>query len=84
MDGVIDLRRLIRVEGIAPDAVFVMIPIEDLIADRMGQYASGTAPEMLGQARTLLLLHAQLDMPYLESRVRQESGGDYGIDDITD
>lgn len=82
-DGAIDHSRLIRVEGIAPDAAFVMIPIEDLIADRMGQYASGAAPEMLGQARILFVLHALLDMPYLENRVRQESGGRYGIDDIT-
>ena len=83
MDGAIDRHRLILVEGIADDAAFVVIPIEDLIADRMGQYASGTAPEMLGQARTLLLLHPDLDMPYLERRVRQETGGDHGIDDIT-
>jgi len=29
---------------------------EDLLADRMGQYASGSAPEMLEQARTLFAL----------------------------
>jgi hypothetical protein len=81
MDGTVDCR-LLLVEGVADDAAFAIIPIEDLIADRMGQYASGTAPEMLGQARTLFLLHPDLDMAYLERRVRQETGDDYGIADL--
>lgn len=82
MDGSVDYRRLVLVEGLATDAAFVIIPIEDLIADRMGQFASGSAPEMLAQARTLFALHADLDMPYLETRVRHETEGDYGIEEL--
>lgn len=82
MDGSIDYRRLVLVEDLLPDAAFVIIPVEDLIADRMGQFASGTAPEMLVQARTLFLLHPGLDLPYLESRIRYETAGDHGIDDL--
>ncbi len=82
MDGMIDHRRLLLVEGIADGAAFAVIPIEDLIADRMGQYASGSAPEMRGQARTLFRLHPDLDMAYLEQRIRQETGNDHGIADL--
>ena len=48
----------------------------------MGQYASGTAPDGLEQARVLLALHDTLDMAYLERRIREESMGDYGIADL--
>lgn len=37
-----------------------MIAVEDLIADRMGQYHSGTAPEMLEQARTLSFIKVRI------------------------
>jgi hypothetical protein len=81
MDGTVDYRRILLVQGLA-DTPFAMIPVEDLIADRMGQYASGSAPEMLGQARTLFGLHPTLDIPYLERRIREETGGDLGIEDL--
>lgn len=80
MDGTIDYRRLLLVEF--NDGAFASIPVEDLIADRMGQYASGSAPEMLGQARHLFSLSLALDMPYLERRIREETMGDHGIDDL--
>jgi hypothetical protein len=48
----------------------------------MGQFASGTAPEMLGQASRLLVLHSDVDRAYLDRRVREETAGNYGIDDI--
>jgi hypothetical protein len=48
----------------------------------MGQYASGTAPEVLHQARTLLALHPDADMAYLEGRIREETAGEHGIADI--
>ena len=82
MDGNIDDRRMVLVDGLAADAAFVIVPVEDLIADRMGQFASGSAPDMLGQARILYLLHPDLDMPYLERRIRHETAGDHGIEDI--
>ena len=55
-----------------------------LIADRMGQYASGTARDRIDQARLLLALHPDADMAYLERRIREESMGDYGVEDIID
>ena len=82
MDGAVDHRRLLLIRGLADDAAFVTIPIEDLIADRMGQYASGSAPEMLEQARLLFRLNPGLDIPYLERRIRDETAGDHGIEHL--
>lgn len=82
MDGTVDYRRLVLVEGLGPGEPLVMIPVEDLIADRMGQFASGTAPELLEQARLLLALHPAADLAYLERRIRHETANDYGVDDL--
>jgi hypothetical protein len=82
MDGNVDYRRIILVEGLEEDAAFATIPVEDLIADRMGQFASGTATEMREQARILFRLHPDCDRAYLDRRVREETGGDYGIEDL--
>lgn len=81
MAGAVDRARILLVD-LREGAAFAILPVEDLIADRMGQYASGTAPEMLGQARALLRLHADLDRDYLERRIREETTGDHGIRDI--
>ena len=82
MGGGGDPARLRLVAPIGEAARFRIISVEDLIADRMGQYGSGSAPEMLGQAQTLLSLYPNLDRAYLESRVRKETLGEYGADDI--
>jgi hypothetical protein len=82
--GANDRSRLLLIAGLEPDAAFAVIPVEDLIADRMGQYASGTAPEMLTQARTLFRLHPDLDQAYLEERIRHEAGDDHGVADLED
>ncbi len=82
LDGHADRDRFLLVDGFAPDTTFTVLSVEDLIADRMGQYASGSAPEMLDQARALLRLHPDVDIGYLEKRVRFESAGDYGADDV--
>lgn len=82
LDGNVTADHLVLVDGLLPDASFAIVAVEDLIADRMGQYASGTAPEMREQARTLLALHPDADMDYLERRVREETGGDYGAGDV--
>lgn len=82
LDGHADRDRFALVDGFAPDAAFTVISVEDLIADRMGQYASGSAPEMLGQARALLRLHPDADIAYLDRRVRFETAGDFGADDV--
>lgn len=82
LGGGIEPARLHLVAPIGETAKFRIISVEDLIADRMGQYASGSAPEMLGQARTLLSLYPDLDKAYLDRRVRQETVGDYGAEDV--
>jgi hypothetical protein len=78
LDGKADRNR-IRLFALEPDGVIAVISIEDMIADRMGQYASGSAPEMLDQAQTLLTLHPDLDLTYLERRIREETLGEHGI-----
>ncbi len=59
-----------------------MISVEDLIADRMGQFASGTAADRFEQARLLLALHPDVDLDYLEHHIREETMGDYGVESI--
>jgi hypothetical protein len=59
-----------------------VIAPEDLIADRMGQYASGSAPEMLGQARALFALCDGADLAYMARRISEETAGDYGLQDL--
>ena len=56
-------------------------PLEDMIADRMGQYAStpNRAPDMLGQAVKLLQLAEKLDDAYLDRRIRQETLDEFGL-----
>ena len=73
-----------RVERLdfTPDGEVCVISIEDIIADRMGQYASGTAAEMREQARRLFVLHDEADIDYMDQRIRYESGGDYGVADL--
>ena len=81
MDGAFDPATLVLVENTGEGA-FVVISVEDLIADRMGQYASGSAPDRLGQARILFALQNSLDRAYLDRRIREETGGDYGIEEL--
>lgn len=83
MDGVVEPARLRLVRPIGETALFRVICVEDLIADRMGQYASRSAPDRIDQARILLSLHPDADLAYLERRIREESMGDYGVEDIT-
>lgn len=80
MGGTVDRTRIMLID--LADGAFAIIPVEDLIADRMGQYASGTAPEMLAQARALHDLHPEADRAYLERRIREETLGDHGVEDL--
>lgn len=82
MDGGFDRDTLALVESFSEDGAFVVLSVEDLIADRMGQYASGTARDRLEQALKLLELHPEADLVYLERRIREESMGEYGVEDI--
>ena len=74
-----DRVRPIRVGG---SGIIEVIATEDIIADRMGQFASGTAQDMLDQARTLFALSEDLDLDYMERRIRYETAGDYGVEDL--
>jgi hypothetical protein len=76
-----DLVRIVEIESHGSIAV---IAIEDLIADRMGQYASGSAHEMLGQARALFRLSKNLDLHYMAYRIGTETAQTYGIQDLED
>lgn len=84
MDGNIEPARLRLIRPVGETALFRVICVEDLIADRMGQYASRSAPDRIDQARILLSLHPDADLDYLERRIREESMGDYGVEDIID
>jgi hypothetical protein len=84
MDGNVDAAHIRLVEPIGETALFRVISVEDLIADRMGQYASGTAPDRREQARLLFALNPSADRDYLDRRIREESMGDYGIANIED
>lgn len=84
MDGNVNRDHILLIEDVAPGQSFAIISVEDLIADRMGQYASGTAQDRIDQARILLLLHPDADRDYLDRRIREESAGDYGIEDLLD
>jgi hypothetical protein len=37
---------------------------------------------MLGRARILFQLNPDLDMLYLEARIRHETGDDHGVEDL--
>lgn len=82
MDGNVDAAHIRLVQPLGSSDLFRIISVEDLIADRMGQYASCTAPDRIEQARILLALHPDADLVYLDRRIREESMGDYGVEDI--
>lgn len=81
LDGYADRAR-VRLMDARPDGIIAIIGIEDMIADRMGQFASGTAPDMREQAQRLFDLHHDADLDYMERRIRHESAGQYGIADL--
>jgi len=83
LDGNAERDRVRRI-SIGDEGEIAVISVEDMIADRMGQYASGTARDRLDQARLLLRLNPDVDKVYLDRRIREESSGDYGVSDIED
>lgn len=83
LDG-LGSRDLVQVIEIGSHGSIAVIAVEDLIADRMGQFASGSAGEMLGQARALFKLSRQPDLVYMERRIREETAGSYGVQNLED
>jgi hypothetical protein len=58
------------------DDTLLLPSIEDMIADRLGQYPAGSASDTsrLEQARVLFQLADGLDITYLSKRIRDEGG----------
>lgn len=79
-DGRADRDRMIIVKI---DGHEVQLPApEDMIADRLGQYASNPRgrSDMLNQAVTLYVLAEDIDEAYLDRRLHEETGGDYDLE----
>jgi len=78
-DGRADRMRVAQFQINAGSAV-VLPAIEDLIADRLGQYAGGKPPDVsrLNQARVLFEMADRIDSAYLRKRVEEE-GGDISL-----
>ena len=74
--------RVRLVEPIENEPAIRVLSLEDIIADRMGQFASGTARDMLDQAKKLLPLVSKPNRDYLDRRIRTETMGDYGVEDL--
>ena len=83
LDGLAD-RAMVQVVTLGEDGDVAVIAPEDIIADRMGQFASGSAPDMLGQARALFAVCEGLDLDYMERRISEETNGEYGLQDLAD
>lgn len=62
--------------GFEHDSVLRFPSVKDMIADRLGQYASNPTghPDRLEQARLLWILAGEIDLPYLKKRAVEESG----------
>lgn len=83
LDGLADAAR-VRLIDVGDAGRIALIALEDIIADRMGQYASGTARDMLAQARALFQLYPDADMTYMDRRIKEESCGEYGVETLRD
>lgn len=73
MDGAAERARVRVVE--AGGGAVSFLGLDDLIADRMGQYAADPVhgDDMIGQARALFDLAGEVDEAYLDKRIRQET-----------
>ena len=74
-DGKTDGNRLLPVH-LKGGSEVLFAPIEDLIADRLGQYAASDEKDidMLRQAQSLFRLALECDRDYLRRRIIEESG----------
>ncbi len=81
-DGRTDRSRLLLVDVGGHE--LALPPIEDMIADRMGQHAAYErgVPEMLQQAVALFLLAERIDRTYLDKRIREETADRFGLADL--
>jgi len=90
MDGHVDRRRVRVIEvdrqGEAQGAVLSVIPVEDLIADRMAQALAGRSirKDMQNQAVRLYQLAESLDEEYLDARIRTETANEASRETLSD
>ncbi len=75
-DGLADVTRL-RLVVVGPEARVTVIPVEDVIADRLGQYQAHPAGSraLLDQAGLAWSLASDIDRAYLDRRIRAETAG---------
>jgi hypothetical protein len=83
LDGMPD-PSMLQIIVLGNDGEVAVIAPEDIIADRMGQFASGSATDMVGQARALFAVCEGLDVDYMNRRISEETVGDYGVQDLAD
>ena len=77
-DGKADRTKCLKL-AINGDSAIVLPAVEDLIADRLAQYAVSAGDDaMLEQAKALFALSNGLDLDYLKRRVLEE-GGNVGL-----
>lgn len=83
-DGRTDKRRLVVIDLQSEHAVIP--PVEDMVADRMGQYSASprNRSDMLEQAVALFVLAEGTDTAYLDHRVREETDGEFGANFLKD
>ncbi len=79
LDGMAERSR-VRLINAGDGPTVSVLSLEDIIADRMGQFASGSASEMYAQALELFNMYPEADFGYMERRIRHETAGDYGIE----
>lgn len=65
--------------------VEALTPTEDLIADRLGQWIASDRRdrELLLQAVALFRLAEELDLPYLDRRIREDTCGDLALEHLS-
>ncbi|WP_417810333.1 hypothetical protein [Thalassospira alkalitolerans] len=80
MEGQADQDKILVIDLVDGGSVD-FIAVEDLIADRMGQYNVPPAMrlDMLNQAAELLKLAETVDKAYLDRRISEETAGDFGL-----
>lgn len=83
-DGMSDRNRLVLVD--VGTGEILIPPVEDMIADRMGQDASAPrgVPEMRDQAVALYKVAEHLDHDYLDRRIREESVNTHTLQTLKD
>jgi hypothetical protein len=67
------------------DSAIVLTPVEDLIADRLGQFCSipsNSNQELLEQARLLIELASEIDWSYLERWIIEDQGDPSLVQDL--